>query len=175
MDRRRGLRTSIVAGLVIALALAVVGGAAIAAKKKTVKATAKMTGAKEAPPADPDGTGTADFKLKKKKKQICFDIDFQNIEDPSVAHIHPGKAGVNGPPLITLFEGAGSTSPQSGCVDAAKSDIRKIAKKPKKFYCNVHNTPYPDGAIRGQLKLKGGGGGSSGGDGGGGGGGGLPY
>jgi uncharacterized membrane protein YgcG len=175
MDRRRGLRTSVVVGLVVALALAVVGGAALAKKKKTVKATAEMTGTKEVPPADPDGTGTADFKLKKKKKQICFDVDFQNIEDPFVAHIHPGKEGVNGPPLITLFEAPGSTSPQSGCVDAAKSDIKKISKKPQNYYCNVHNDPFPGGAIRGQLKKKGGGGSSGGGTGGGGGGGGLPY
>jgi hypothetical protein len=175
MHRRRGLTAAIVGVIAVALGMSAVAGTLAAKKKKTVKATADLTGAKEVPPADPDGTGTADFKLKKKKKQVCFDIDFQNIEAPFVAHIHPGAEGVNGPPLITLFEGPGSTSPQSGCVDAEKSDIKQIAKKPQTFYCNVHNDPFPDGAIRGQLEKKGGGGGSSGGGGGGDGGAGPPY
>lgn len=175
MHRRRGVAATIFGAISIVLVFSLVAGA-LGAKKKTVKATAKMAGTKEVPPADPDGTGVADFKLKKKKKQVCFDIEFEDIEAPFIAHIHPGKAGVNGPPLITLFEGEGSTSPQSGCVDAKKSDIKAIAKKPKKYYCNLHNDPYPDGAIRGQLKLKkGGGSGSSGGGGGGGGDGALPY
>jgi hypothetical protein len=148
--------------IAVALGLSAVGGT-LAAKKRTVKATAKMSGAKEVPSADPDGTGTADFKLKKKKKQVCFDIDFQNIQDPFVAHIHPGKAGVNGEPLITLFEDTALPSPQEGCVDAAKSDIKDIIEKPKSFYINIHNDEFPAGAIRGQLKKTGGGGSGGGG------------
>lgn len=172
MKRRRGLAATVVGVLSIALVLTLVGGA-LGAKKRTVKASAALSGAKEVPPADPDGTGTAEFKLKKKKK-VCYDISFQGIEAPFVAHIHPGKAGVNGPPLITLFESTTSTftSPQKACVDAKKKQIKKIAKKPKNYYVNIHNEEFPGGAIRGQLKKKGGGGGSSGG---GGGGGALPY
>jgi CHRD domain len=150
MNRRRGLTAGIITMISAALVLAVVGGA-VAAKKKTVKATAQLSGAKEVPPADPDGTGVADFKLKKKRKKVCFDIDFQNIEAPFVAHIHPGAEGVNGPPLITLFDAPGSTSPQSGCVRAKKKQIKRIAKNPDDYYCNLHNDPYPGGAIRGQL------------------------
>jgi hypothetical protein len=173
MHRRRGLTATIIGVLALALGLAAVAGT-LAAKKKTVKATAQMNGVKEVdnagnPSGDMDGSGTADFKLKKKKKQVCFDIDFQNIQDPFVAHIHPGKAGVNGEPLITLFEDTALTSPQEGCVRAAKSDIKDIIERPKSFYVNIHNDEFPLGAIRGQLK-KTRGGGSGGGSGGGGGG-----
>ena len=31
--------------------------------------------------------------------------------------------------------------------------LKRIAKSPEKFYVNVHNAAYPDGAIRGQLGL----------------------
>ena len=174
MNRRRGLAATGIAVISVLLAFSLAGGAA-AAKKKTIKLSSQLTGQNEVPAADPDGSGDATFKLKKKKKKVCYDISFQNIQDPFVAHIHPGKAGVNGPPLITLFEsttGDTFTSPQSACVKAAKSDIKDIAKKPKRFYVNIHNAEFPNGAIRGQLAKGSGGGGSSGG---GGGGGDIPY
>lgn len=177
MNRRRGLTAAIVGVIAVALGMSAVAGTLAAKKKKTVKLTSNLSGQKEVPPADPDGSGAAKFKMKKQKKQVCYDISFQGIQAPSVAHIHPGAKGVNGPPLITLFEsttGGTFSSPQNACVDAEKSDIKDISKKPKKFYVNIHNEDFPGGAIRGQLKKKGGGGGGSGG-GGGNGGGGFSY
>ena len=182
MNRRRGLTAAIVLTLVAALGLTAVGGAIGAKKKKTVKASAELNGVKEVdamgnPSGDPDGTGTADFTLTRKRGKpqgkVCFDVSFQNIGAPFVAHIHPGAAGVNGPPLITLFEnttGGTFTSPQSGCVKAPKGQVKQVSKNPGNFYINIHNDEFPAGAIRAQLKKKGGGGGSGGGSGGGGGG-----
>jgi CHRD domain len=165
MRRRRGLRVAIVLTIVAALGLSAVGDA-IGAKRKVVKTSAVLNGTNEVPPADPDGTGTADFKLKTKKGKpkgkVCFKVNFQNIGAPFVAHIHPGEAGVNGPPLITLFEDTAFTSPQEGCVKFKRKQIKKIGKHPDRFYINIHNTEFQDGAIRGQLQkgpLSGGGGG----------------
>ncbi len=178
MHRRRGLTAGIIGAIAIALVLSLVGGAIGAKKKKkTVRASANLIGQQEVPPADLDGTGTADFTLTRKKGKpqgkVCFDVSFQNIGAPFVAHIHPGAAGVNGPPLITLFEsttGGTFTSPQSGCVKAPKGQVKQVSKNPGGFYINIHNEEFPAGAIRAQLKKKGGGGGSGGGSGGGGGG-----
>lgn len=165
MHRRRGLRATTV-GVVLALAVMLVAGVAIA-KKKTVKVEAtNMSGAVEVPTGDPDGTGNAKFKLKKKKGQVCFDADFQAIQAPFVAHIHKGDAGEPGPIKVLLFDTpGGATSPQSGCVDASSSLIKKIGKKPDSFYCNIHTDDFPAGAIRGQLTKPGGGGGGTGGGG----------
>ena len=160
MLKSRGQRAAALVA-VLALAVMVVAGVAIA-KKKTVKVEAtNMVGAVEVPPGDPDGTGNAKFKLKKKKGQVCFEADFQNIEAPFAAHIHKGGASVAGPIKVPLFDTpGGATSPQAGCVDASKTLIKKIGKKPKRFYCNIHTTDFPDGAIRAQLAKPGSGGGS---------------
>ena len=169
MHRRRGLTAVLIGAISTALVLAVVGGAFAA---KNVKLTANLNGANEIPPADPDGSGTAKVKLKKKKKEVCFDITFQNIQNPVAGHIHKGAADVNGPIKVLFFENAaGVPSPISDCVDARKKLIKKIAKRPKNWYVNLHTPDFPDGAIRGQLGGSGGGGSG----GGGGGGGGLPY
>ena len=34
--------------------------------------------------------------------------------------------------------------------------VRQIRRNPGRFYVNVHNSAYPDGAIRGQLFSRGG-------------------
>jgi hypothetical protein len=152
MQRRRGLAAVIVGTISMALVLSLAGGAATA-KKKVVKLTANMSGQQEVPPLD-EGTGKGKLKMKKKKGKVCYDIRFEGIGDATVAHIHEGEKGVAGPPIVTLFEGGDLPTPQKACVEAPKSDIKAISKKPKRYYVNVHTDGHPDGAIRGQLKKK---------------------
>jgi uncharacterized membrane protein YgcG len=168
MHRRRGLLAAIVSVMAIALVFALVGGAAAGKKKKTVKLIGpNMNGQVEVPPGDPDGSGNSKFKLKAKKKQVCFDITFQGIDNPMAGHIHEGDEGVAGPIVVPLFESdTGLPSPISDCVKAKKRLIKQIGKKPGDFYVNIHNEAFPAGALRAQLQKKGGGGGSSGGGGG---------
>ena len=168
MHRRRGLLAVIVGAISIVLVFALVGGAAVGKKRKTVKLFAPdMIGAVDVPPGDPDGSGEASFKLKKTKKRICFNISFQGIDNPTDGHIHEGDPGVAGAIVVPLFTGTpGLPSPISDCVKAKKSLIKQIAKHPGDFYVNLHNAAFPAGAIRGQLG-KGGGGSTDGG--------GVPY
>jgi hypothetical protein len=39
----------------------------------------------------------------------------------------------------------------SGCTSVDPELVGDIAANPWEYYVNVHNVPYPDGAIRGQL------------------------
>src|SRR5712691_2698815 len=56
--------------------------------------TAKMTGAQDVPPGDPDGTGTAIIRLNAAEGLVCFKIVVQNVDLPIVAsHIHGAPAG----------------------------------------------------------------------------------
>jgi len=40
-----------------------------------------------------------------------------------------------------------------GCQKASKAMISAIESRPNDFYVNIHNAPYPGGALRGQLVI----------------------
>ena len=57
----------------------------------------QMTGAAERPgPSDPDGTGTAEFRINPGQSEVCYTLTVANIEPATAAHIHrapPTSAG----------------------------------------------------------------------------------
>lgn len=108
--------------------------------------SATLTGAAEVPVAgDPDGSGTAQVTLNQGLGEVCWAIEFEGIDAPFAAHIHVGAAGVPGPVVVGL-----NTS--SGCVDGVDQGlIKAIRQNPSAYYVNVHNAPFPGGALRGQL------------------------
>jgi hypothetical protein len=119
---------------------------------------AKLKGSQEVPgPGDPDGKGGIQVSLKAKKKKVCFTLEYRKLDDGAVAaHIHRGKKGVAGPVKVTLFE-VDPPLPEAGSFEGCQKNvkrklIRRIKRRPENFYVNVHTPPYPDGAIRGQLK-----------------------
>jgi hypothetical protein len=119
-----------------------------------VEVRAKMNGKQETPnKGDDDGKGEAELTLKPKKGKVCFLFEFEDIEDPTAGHIHKGLKGDDGPIKVELFEDqAGLSSPIEDCVKAEEKQINKIAKNSERYYVNLHNGEFPDGAIRGQLK-----------------------
>ena len=151
---------TIAAAAIAAAALPALGSGAVEDTKLIAK---PMDGDQEVPgPGDDDGKGSAKIKLKPDDGEVCFAIKWKNIEDPTAGHIHKGPEGKDGEIVVELFTDAQNESPIKGCAeDVEKKTISKIAKKPEKFYVNVHNEEFEDGAIRGQLKLADGG---SGGD-----------
>jgi hypothetical protein len=135
-------------GLIAALAIPALGAPG------DIEVTAKkMSGKQETPnEGDDDGTGSAEFTLKPQKGKVCFVIEFQDIDDPTAGHIHKGLKGDDGPIKVTLFDGEAQSSPIDDCVKAEEKQINKIGKNPERYYVNLHNSAFPDGAIRGQLK-----------------------
>jgi hypothetical protein len=116
--------------------------------------TSTLSGANELPSGsgDTDGTGTASFTLKKKKRTLCWTIAFQNIDAPNAGHIHTGGANAEGGIYILLFSGA-LDSGASDCVKVSKSQAKDLLDDTaNRFYVNLHNGAFPDGAIRGQLQ-----------------------
>lgn len=143
---------------VAALALAALAIPALSlAGKNTVDVTAKLKGTNEVPgPGDKNGRGEITLQLKAKKEKICFELELRKLDGAGAAHIHKGTEDVAGKVKVTLFEAspeiAGSGS-YEGCVKNVKRKlVKKIGLVPERFYVNVHNSQYPDGAIRGQLE-----------------------
>jgi hypothetical protein len=140
------MRKSIIAVALVGAAGLTLGTGEVAGAATTLHAN--LSGQAEVPPAG-DGTGTARVTLKGRKRQICFDITLMDVGSVAAGHIHKGGKTVAGPVVVPLFD-APTTHPR-GCVPASRRTIRKIRLHPRRYYVNVHNATYPDGAARGQL------------------------
>jgi hypothetical protein len=111
---------------------------------------AQMTGEKEVPgPGDPNGFGTATIALFPSSGKICYTLTAFRIAPANAAHIHKGPAGVAGDVVVALRPPTFGIS--GGCTSADPELVGDIGANPSEYYVNVHNVPYPSGAIRGQL------------------------
>ena len=116
--------------------------------ERTLGAT--LTGANEVPgPGDADGTGTFTARLDPATDRLCYTLTVANIEPANAAHIHTGRAGVAGGPVVTLRAPSGGRSEECVTIDDALS--QQLLANPASYYVNAHNADYPDGAVRGQL------------------------
>jgi hypothetical protein len=144
----------------VAAAAAVALGATAAlapAGPATTQLSAQLRGAAEEPgPGDPNGKGEAFIAVKKAKRKVCFQLSYRRIDEPEAAHIHKGGRNDAGPVKVLLFEdpsGLPVPGAVDGCERTKRKIVRQLSRNPQKFYVNVHNDEFPDGAIRGQLKL----------------------
>jgi hypothetical protein len=109
---------------------------------------ASLTGEKEVPgPGDKDGLGHAEVQVY--EARVCYTLAVHGIEPATAAHIHRGGPSVAGPIVVELKAPTDGSS--SGCVAISRTLSTELRQNPTQYYVNVHNNPYPDGAIRGQL------------------------
>lgn len=111
-----------------------------------------MTGAKEVPgPGDSNGFGFAKVKLHPSDDKLCVQIRVFNITRATAAHIHEAPKDEAGPVVVTLPT-PNSNGVAAGCVNVDNDLLEDIKGDPSDYYVNIHNTPFPNGAVRGQLK-----------------------
>ncbi|GGE05203.1 CHRD domain-containing protein [Tsuneonella deserti] len=148
MNRKHALAIAGLAGAVALAGCATLEEEAVDATSDTYKAV--LTGANEAGGGDPDGYGRAEISVSDGFGQVCWEIkDLRGIGPVTAAHIHAGRAGVNGPPVLTLEKS--NEGIWQGCKDGAEWTQNRLQGNPADFYVNVHTAEYPNGAIRGQL------------------------
>jgi hypothetical protein len=116
----------------------------------------RMTGEVEVPVGDLNGAGHFRVELFPRQHMLCYSMWWARIKSPMMAHIHRGRAGVAGPVRVTLFSQVkplpSEITSVKGCVDGLRTRLLlNIRDNPSRFYVNVHNRPFPAGAIRGQL------------------------
>jgi hypothetical protein len=106
---------------------------------------------------DPNGRGEAYvFGIDGDPTTLCYVLTVGAIDTPTMAHIHEGAAGTNGPVVANLA--APGDGDAADCLtegEAGKGltagQVAEILEHPEGYYVNVHNAAYPGGAIRGQL------------------------
>lgn len=135
------------------LAGALLGGCALMADSVGEKYSMSLTGGREVPgPGDRDGSGMADIIVDSHAPQICFVLEVEGIESATAAHIHRGRVGEAGPPVVTLEPPADGDS--DGCLRVARSLTKEINAAPRNFYVNIHNEEFREGALRGQFERR---------------------
>lgn len=96
-----------------------------------------------------DGYGDFSATLKVEEGKMCYMLSVGEIGEPTAAHLHEGKRGEDGAPVVTLEV----TGPKGeNCVDVDAALLKKIGGKPANYYVNVHTAKFPAGAVRGQLQ-----------------------
>lgn len=110
--------------------------------------------------------GEANFRFSESGDQMTYKLTLRNIKNVRAVHIHQGKHGKDGPPVVSIFsqpkDAAGFGGILSEGTITAKDLIGPLKGKPlsslmqmiedKNAYVNVHTDKYPDGEIRGQIK-----------------------
>ena len=113
--------------------------------------TVELTGAAEVTPSgvpnqgDPDGSGAASLTLNPGQRQVCWTIEVTGVDPITAAHIHFAPATTTGPVVVPLAPYTG------GCTPISRELAIAIITDPGSYYVNVHNQPYPGGALRGQF------------------------
>ena len=148
-----------------AAATATTGGGIATSSTGQQTFTATMTGSEEVPPKNTQATGSAKFISSSDENSMTYRIRVANINGVTMAHIHSGKTGKNGPIVVTLFKSATPTGPSNGLLSQgtitstnlegplkgkAISDLVKLINDGK-AYANVHTQQNPKGEIRGQI------------------------
>lgn len=154
---------------ILAMGVAGCGGSnnsTTTAPSNTTVFTVQLAATNEVPPvtnAETTARGTAVITVHSDSNTIDFSVSmnsFPNGANATLAHIHPGAAGVSGSPLVNtgLTAGTAIAMPNgSGTftftgVATTADNITQILANPQNFYFNVHTTANPSGAIRGQLR-----------------------
>jgi hypothetical protein len=102
------------------------------------------------PDADVDGYGT--FSAGFRGTSFCYGMQVFRIGNPTAAHIHQGGVNTDGPIRVTLaVPASGLSGARAACTTLTTTLANAIKANPGAYYVNVHNSTFPNGAIRGQL------------------------
>lgn len=129
------------------------------------KFSAQLSGDQEVPPIQTNASGMAWFKSN--QDSLEFELNVTDLQGITMAHIHNGKKGEIGPPVVSLYK---SDSPTilingklaSGNITANMLEGSMTGKqianlttvmKNGETYVNVHTQQNPNGEIRGQIMM----------------------
>jgi hypothetical protein len=162
---RKGLVYSAIGGLMLAAPLA---EAQVVPRLFTL-----LTGIEQVPSITSPASGAFAATLDPARQTLSFSLSYSGLSSAvQFAHIHLGERFTNGGIMAFLCGGGGKPAcPQSGTVTGtvSASDIVALPAQgvpaggfaqfaqgvlAKAAYVNVHTATFPDGEIRGQIKVQ---------------------
>jgi len=131
---------SMLSAAVILAACAAMGGGGV---------QIKMSGAEEVPPVETTASGTGSITVSQ-DMSVSGNFKLQNAAHITVAHIHTGAVGKNGPVIIHLLKVADN---EWTVTEGAKlTDAQYQSYKAGELYVNFHSAKHKGGEIRGQNR-----------------------
>ncbi|HLT26278.1 MAG TPA: CHRD domain-containing protein [Zeimonas sp.] len=127
------------------VAVAATAGLALSAGAQEMKI--ELSGKNEVPPVATRASGNGTFAVKP-DGTITGAVTTAGIE-ATMAHIHEGAEGENGPVRIPLVKDGDRWAVPSG---TKLDDARRQALEQGRLYVNVHSKEHPGGELRAQLK-----------------------
>ena len=106
-----------------------------------------LSGAEEVPPAKSDGKGSGSFRVAE-DGTLTGNVATEGVKG-TMAHIHQGAKGQNGPVIVPLTKNGDTYSVPEG--KKLTADQIK-ALKDGNLYVNVHSDRYKGGEVRAQLQ-----------------------
>ena len=105
-----------------------------------------LSGAQEVPPTGSTARGGCFGQLDTVASSFTL-VCTHNVDGPTLAHIHRGAAGVNGPPIFDV--GSPFSPIEAVWQGMTPTDIADLLAG--NLYFNIHASGRPDGEIRGQI------------------------
>jgi hypothetical protein len=106
-----------------------------------------LTGAEEVPPVNTQAKGSGTFRVME-DGMLTGSVTTEGLQG-TMAHIHRGAKGQNGPVIIPLTKNGDTYSVPDGkkLTDSQQQDL-----KAGNLYVNVHSNAHKGGEIRAQLQ-----------------------
>ena len=106
-----------------------------------------LSGSEEVPPVTVPGTGSGSFRVAE-DGTISGSVSTKDVQG-TMAHIHRGAKGANGPVIVPLDKNGDTYTVPAGrkLTPEQMNDL-----KAGNLYVNVHTNRYKGGEVRGQLQ-----------------------
>jgi hypothetical protein len=106
----------------------------------------KLTGAEEVPPVTTSASGSGSIRVAE-DGSVSGSVSTTGVQG-TMAHIHQGAKGANGPVIVPLTKSGDTYTVPAG---AKLNDSQMAALKAGNLYVNVHSNDHKGGEVRGQL------------------------
>ena len=143
----------VIAKLVLALAIVALASCASVRDKMpdwmpgSGAVSVNLTGAEEVPPVSTQGSGSGSFRVGE-DGSLSGSVTTKGVPG-TMAHIHQGAKGQNGPVIVPLTKNGDTYSVPAG---RKLTDAQMKAFKAGQLYVNVHTAQNKGGEVRAQLQ-----------------------